>query len=91
MKTFSHCCEALRRHCDDPDLPVIFVPKFCDYGINVLDGGSSFIKILFYPWSGHKLPESLKYEWFRRLEAQGLDPGIDPIPLEFQDEQWYMK
>jgi hypothetical protein len=70
---------------------VIFIPKFREYGIRVLDGGSSYIEISFCPWSGHKLPESLRDEWFSRLEAQGIDPGVDPIPLELQNEEWYTK
>jgi hypothetical protein len=91
MSTFLHCCESLRIACDDPDSPVIFKSKFREYGIRILDGGTSSIAISFCPWSGHKLPESLRDEWFSRLEAQGLDPGVDPVPLEFQSEQWYTK
>lgn len=89
MSTFRHCCESMRIACDDLDSPVIFKAKFREYGIRILDGGTSSLAIAFCPWSGDKLPESLRDEWFRRLEAQGIDPGEDPVPLEFQTEEWY--
>jgi hypothetical protein len=91
MSSFQHCCESLKLACEDPDSPVIFKPRFREYGIKILDGGSSSLAISFCPWSGDKLPESLRDEWFDRLEALGIDPGIDTIPSEFQDEHWYMK
>jgi hypothetical protein len=91
MSIYIHCCEALERACDDPDSAVTFNPKFREYGIKVLDGGSSYVEILFCPWSGQKLPGSLRDEWFNKLEAQGIDPGVDPIPLEFQSELWHTK
>ncbi|WP_425492630.1 DUF6980 family protein [Luteibacter aegosomaticola] len=90
MSQPTHCCEALRAACEDEDSPVTFIPKYREYGIRVLDGGTSNVVISFCPWSGDKLPASLRSEWFARLEDLGIDPGVDEIPEEFQTEQWYL-
>lgn len=90
MNEFKHCCEALRDASEDDDSPVTFVRKLRTYGIRVLDGGTSLIAISFCPWSGDKLPASLRKEWFASLRANGIDPGVDEIPPEFQTDQWYI-
>ena len=45
--------------------------------------------ISFCPICGEKLPESLRGEWFDRLEALGVDPMNDPIPAPYQDGSWW--
>ena len=32
------CCQGLKTAVDDPSIPVVFVPKFREFGILVLDG-----------------------------------------------------
>ena len=83
------CCSMLRTALDDPTIPMIYVAKFREIGINVLDGGDSYIVLSYCPWSGHKLPRSLREEWFIRLEEKGIDPTGSAIPDEFSDERWY--
>ena len=85
------CCDGLRHAVADPDVPVVFVAKFREIGILILDGGSSYIQITACPWCGRSLPSSLRTEWFAELERRGIaDPVIDPIPPEFTDERWYL-
>ena len=72
------------------DVPVSYCSKFREYGVDVLDGGSSFIELTFCPWCGASLPGSLRSEWFNRLEAAGIDPYEGKIPDEFNDERWYL-
>ena len=79
----------MRSALEDSDVPITYTPKFREVGIRVLDGGDSTILLNFCPWSGNKLPESLRSEWFAELERRGIDPHKDPIPPEFQTEQWY--
>ena len=57
--------------------------------MRVLDGGSSFIELLYCPWSGDKLPASLRDAWFDALERRGIDPDSDAVPEEFSDDRWY--
>jgi len=73
----------------DPDTPITYVAKFNEYGVRVLDDGSSFIQLKYCPWSGGKLPESLRDKWFSEIKKLGLDPAGDKIPEEFTDERWY--
>lgn len=72
------------------DTPLTYVPKFREYGLEVSDGGSSFIEIGYCPWCGKKLPGSLREEWFDTLENLGIDPFKDVIPEEFNDERWHI-
>ena len=48
---------------------ILFIPKFNEYGIPVLDGGSSYITLDFCPWCGTKLPASTRDQYFNDLEA----------------------
>jgi hypothetical protein len=43
---------------------IIFNEKFREYGIPVLDGGTSYITLDFCPWCGTKLPESKRDAYF---------------------------
>ena len=83
------CCAELQRAVEDPDVPIEYTSKFREFGIRVLDGGSSAILLLHCPWSGTKLPSSLRDKWFEELERRGIDPRTGKIPDEFLDERWY--
>jgi hypothetical protein len=60
---------------------ILYVPKFREYGILVLDGGSGFIQIDHCPWCGMALPAPLRNEWFNEIEAHGLEVGDDTESL----------
>ena len=83
------CCEPMRRAIEDPDVPVVWTPKFREIGVSVLDGGDSVILFAFCPWCGSKLPESLRDQWFSELERLGIDPYGTDVPVEFLDEAWF--
>lgn len=73
----------------NPEMPIRFVPKFREYGIDIQDGGSSYKLIAFCPWCGRKLPSSLRDQWFDRLESLGIDPAEGAIPEEYRGSDWY--
>jgi hypothetical protein len=75
---------------DDHDVPLIFVAKFREYGIQVRDGGASFQVLNFCPWCGTTLPPSLRDQWFDEMERIGADPlRPESIPEAYTDERWY--
>ena len=86
-----HRCEQLDYAVADERLPVTYVPRFREWGIDYVDG-LSFLTLEFCPWDGEKLPESLRDEWFRRVrEDLGLEPG-DPdtvYPEEMRSDRWW--
>lgn len=84
------CCAQMQNALDDPDIPLSYTPKFREIGIRVLDGGDSSILLLFCPWCGNKLPESLRSKWFAELERRHIDPYGENIPDEFLDERWFL-
>jgi len=65
-----HCCERMNLHLNDGEgAAILYIAKFDEYGIPVLDGGSSIITLEFCPWCGAKLQPSKRDEYFDRLEA----------------------
>ena len=90
MSSHLHCCAELKKAIEDPDIPVQFIPKFREYGISILDGGSSYLQISNCPWCGKTFPKSLRGEWFDSLESKGIDPlDSKTIPATYRDERWY--
>jgi hypothetical protein len=71
------------------EIPIVYTPKFREYGVRVLDGGTSTIELLYCPWCGQKLPVSLRSRWFEELERRGIDPYGSDVPAEFTDERWF--
>jgi len=91
MTSYRHCCVEMQEAVSDPELPIRFVAKFREFGIDIQDGGSSYKLIAFCPWCGTKLPTSLREQWFDSLESQGIDPASDEtIPENFQNSGWYL-
>jgi hypothetical protein len=68
---------------------ICYVTKFREYGILVLDGGSSFIHISYCPWCGKLVPKSLRNEWFEAIKAKGLEVGDPTIPEEMTSDAWW--
>jgi len=66
-----------------------YIPKFREYGITVLDGGSSYIVIAHCPWCGLLLPKSLRERWFSLLEEKGLEPNDQNIPKALRSDEWW--
>lgn len=85
------CCQEMETHVLDPDIPLVYNRRFREYGINVLDGGSSVQMIRFCPWCGGKLPDSLRDAWLQRLTEMNLEPGDAGIPEELKSDAWWKK
>ncbi len=81
----------MRNAIDSNESSIVFVPKFREYGIKIIDGGSSYLEINFCPWCGSRLPDSLRDEWFDRLERLNIDPAVNKIPEDFLNDFWYSK
>lgn len=59
--------------------------RFDEYWVQA--GGAH--QCLFYcPWCGETLPPSRRDDWFDQLEAAGVDPLNDPIPVAYQSSAW---
>jgi hypothetical protein len=75
---------------EDVDTPIIYIRKFDEFGLKIMDGGNSSIMIDFCPWCGEKLPESKREKWFDELEKLGIhDPWNEAVPEKFQSDLWY--
>ena len=80
---FSHCCSDMAQAVEDDSMPVVFVPKYREYGLRILDGGTSHKVLEYCPWCGTRLPDSLRHEWFDRLEGLCIDPSDEPYRSSF--------
>ena len=88
-RTDAHCCETMRQSLAESEVAIVYIPKFREYGIPILDGGSSFQLIAYCPWCGCKLPESLRDEWIEAIERLGMEPGDDDVPEEYLSNLWW--
>lgn len=79
----------MQRHLEGGDVALVYVAKFREYGIRILDGGTAYQLIQFCPWCGTALPMPLRDAWFDLLEMAGLEPNSSELPAEFLSEAWW--
>jgi hypothetical protein len=84
-----HACADMEHTLAEADYPLIYYDKFREYGIRILDGGSSFVLINFCPFCGIALPPSLRDEWFARLDKLGIEPEDPHVPPEMKSGTWW--
>jgi hypothetical protein len=84
----AHCCAMMSSNLAGGETAIRYLPKFREYGITVLDGGSSFISIHYCPWCGTSLPGSLRDKWFEEIAARGYEVD-DEIPAELNSDAWW--
>ena len=71
----------------NPDVLIVYIPKFDEYGIIIHDGGESSVQINYCPWCGNKLPVSKRDLWFEELEQMGMeDFDGENIPDNFKTD-----
>jgi hypothetical protein len=83
-------CDYMQRTIEDGESGLIYIPNVREFGIRVLDGGSSFLVIQYCPWCGKRLPSSLHDEWFRRLESLGIDDSR-AAPEDMKSDMWWQR
>ena len=79
----------MKTHLNNGEVSINYVAKFREYGIKYLDGGTSFQQILYCPWCGEKLPESLRDQWFDKIRESGYEPEQENIPDEYKTDKWW--
>ncbi|GAA2342733.1 hypothetical protein GCM10010170_027070 [Dactylosporangium salmoneum] len=100
LRVLRHCCDAMRAQLelagvayedpwDDPDVVVVYVAKFDEYGLPIRDGGSSMVVIGHCPWCAVRLPQSRRDAWFDEMDRQGLDPWSDELPEQYRTDEWW--
>jgi hypothetical protein len=79
----------MRHALEEPEYPIVFIPKFREVGMSIRDGEDSILLFACCPWCGSALPKGLHSEWFDELERRNIDPyGMD-VPPEFLSADWY--
>ena len=63
-------------------------PRYREYSIAYEDSESVQL-IEFCPFCGAKLPDSLRDEYFDRLDALGIEPFSDDVPPDMRDDTWW--
>lgn len=70
---------------------LIYTSTFREYGVPILDGGSSYIVITFCPWCGQRLPSSLRDAWFEELDRLGIEPESELLPADLRSADWWQR
>lgn len=83
-------CERLINALENSDVPLRYTPWLREYGILFLDDRVSVLLIEYCPFCGEKLPDSLRNEWFDRLDELGLEPDDDDVPFAMRSDRWWM-
>ena len=84
-----HLCETMALLLERGERVVTYSDRFREYGIPY--GDASYQTLLYCPWCGTRLPESLRDDWFARLEALGLEPSDPSIPEELATGEWWRR
>ena len=92
-ENLNHCCFELDYFIKNGEVALCYNDIYREYGLNVLDGGSSFIQIKCCPWCGNKLPKDVGDEFSRLIyDELNLDGPDDPrLPEEFKSREWWVK
>lgn len=85
-----HVCSQHRDRFSCPDALVSYTAKFDEFGLIVHDGARSEVRIAYCPWCGTRLPDSRRDQWFAELERRGIDPLAGTIPVEFENDAWFL-
>jgi hypothetical protein len=76
---------------DDVRIPLNYNPILREYNIP-LKKSSAQQAIFYCPWSGTKLPKSVREEYFRILEEEyNIDSSTKDIPKELKSDIWWKK
>jgi hypothetical protein len=88
--------QLLRAACD-PQQPVLYSPRFREFGLPVFDGGPALSVIDFDPWTGKALPPSVRDAYFAEAEkllgreVGLLDDATGTLPKDFRGEVWWIE
>lgn len=91
---------------EDRRLSICYLPEFREYGIwtqsavfqwfkkqkkgFIPEPSGGFQQMIFCPWCGLRLPDSLRDAWFDQLEKLWFDDPINQkIPKEFKSDLWW--
>ena len=85
------CCDNMVSHLRGGEVAICYLEKFRQYGIRVLDGGSSIQTINYCPWCGTMLPGSLRDAWFDMIDQLGFEPDDIRIPSEMLSDEWWRR
>lgn len=89
----AHCCEEMFMMVEE-EKSIVYLPQYREYGVPILDGGSSILVMNFCPWCGRKLPASLREEFYAILEAANIDycgmsDNDDRLPEAMRSSRWW--
>ena len=82
-----HACETMAAALNDKRSQIFYSAKIREYGIRLR--GAGHWRVNFCPFCGARLPDSLRWEWYQRLQDLGLEADSPGIPKPFKTSQWW--
>jgi hypothetical protein len=83
-----HGCSGMDAALADERVPFVYLPKVREWALAV-SGSQALQAVSHCPWCGTTLPESLRDEWFDRLDELGLEPASPDMPLHLRGDAWW--
>jgi len=87
-----HCCEELSFILDEDRTAIGYYEQYREYQLHIRNSDAVY-NLIFCPWCGKKLPESLRGAFFDLIETElGMDDyDPDKLPEEFKTDEWWKK
>ncbi len=93
----NHCCKPMTEFIHDLRIPIGYSPIVREYYISLKNSKLAIQQLLYCPWCGTKLPNSLRDMYFDILEQEyHLEADLEPannkdLPEEFKTDEWWKK
>ena len=89
QENFERSCNFMAEMLDEGSVSITFLPRFREYGIDLRES-EAFQLMYFCPWCGKKLPEPLRDQCAKELEAMGHELfDDDDIPEKYKTDAWW--
>lgn len=79
----------MRYAVESDDVPIAYNAKFREYGMRVLDGGTSVIQLIFCPLCGQRLQRASEWRGSPNWQKRGIEAYEGEVPPKFDDDRWY--
>ena len=82
------CCKDMKEALTDNEHPLYYSAAYQEFGLQ-LASKYEYSILNYCNWCGVQLPNSRRDQWFEELEAQGIDPWEQDIPINYLSSAWW--
>ena len=85
-----HCCKQMEFLLQEGKVAFEYIARFREYSMDIRGNDVVSQKMIYCPWCGKKLPDSLRDACALEIESLGYDGIFDEsIPDKYQTDEWW--